>query len=106
MSIEPINPHYNGLSPAQAERLAFFIEECGEAIQAACKVLRHGYESFDPTRTDAISNRQALAEEIGHVRAAMHLLHIANDIDASRERVATIIKVKRVRQWMHHQSEG
>jgi len=41
--------HFNGLSPAEAERLALLAEECGEVVQAVCKVLRHGYESTNPT---------------------------------------------------------
>lgn len=95
--------HFNGLTPAEAERLAFLIEECGEVIQAACKILRHGYESFNPTRDSDVSNRHALAIELGHVRAAMYLLHNAADINASQDRVAALLKIKSVRQWMHHQ---
>jgi NTP pyrophosphatase (non-canonical NTP hydrolase) len=61
--------HFNQLSPAEAERLAFLIEECGEVIQAASKVLRHGYESFDPTIPihERLTNRGALARELGDV---------------------------------------
>ena len=38
-----MSSHFNKLTPAQAERLAILIEECGEVIQAATKILRHGY---------------------------------------------------------------
>ena len=41
--------HFNGLSESEQERLSILIEECGEVVQAACKILRHGYESFNQT---------------------------------------------------------
>ncbi len=56
--------HFNGLHPAEAERLALLIEECGEVVQAASKVLRHGYKSYDPTVRGGPDNQEALAKEI------------------------------------------
>ncbi len=32
--------HFNELTPAEAERLAYLAEECGEAIQIIGKILR------------------------------------------------------------------
>lgn len=45
--------HFNQLKPSEAERLACLIEECGEVIQAAGKILRHGYKSegYDTSRS-------------------------------------------------------
>lgn len=40
--------HFNGLTPAEAERLALLSEELGEAQQAIGKILRHGYDSSNP----------------------------------------------------------
>lgn len=40
--------HFNGLSPAEAERLAILAEECSEVVQKVCKTLRNGYESTHP----------------------------------------------------------
>lgn len=40
--------HFNGLTPAEAERLAMLSEECGEVIQIIGKILRHGYDSYHP----------------------------------------------------------
>jgi hypothetical protein len=37
--------NFNGLAPAETERLALLLEELGEAQQAIGKILRHGYES-------------------------------------------------------------
>lgn len=95
--------HFNGLTPAEAERLAFLAEEAAEVAQAAMKVLRHGYESDDPTSANGPNNREALQQEIGHVIAAFRLMIQAEDIrytpleaEAERKRVS-------VRRWMHHQ---
>ena len=55
--------HFNGLTPAQAERLAMLIEECGEVIHIAGKILRHGYDSYHPAdRT--VTNRELLGREL------------------------------------------
>lgn len=99
--------HFNNLSDAEAERLALFIEECGEAIQAACKVLRHGYQSFDPTvaRKDRITNRGALAKEMGDVRAAMIML-CQHDIDKAQVHGWAEQKLKSVKRWLHHQDDS
>ena len=97
--------HFNALSPAEAERLAFLIEECGEVIQAASKILRHGYDSFNPTLDADVSNRDRLTIELGQVRAAMYLLHTSGDINEHREKVATLTKIRSVRHGMHHQPE-
>jgi len=95
--------HFNNLSDAEAERLALFIEECGEAIQAACKVLRHGYQSFDPTvsRKHRITNRGALAKEMGDVRAAMIML-CQHDIHKPVVHKYAEEKLESVKKWLHH----
>jgi len=55
--------HFNGLTPAQAERLAMLAEECGEVIQIIGKILRHGYDSYHPQDRTA-TNRQLLGREL------------------------------------------
>lgn len=62
-------PFSNGLSPAQAERLAMLAEECGEVIQVIGKILRHGYASYHPDQQGTpakhrFTNRQALGAEL------------------------------------------
>lgn len=58
--------HFNKLSPAEAERLAILIEECSEVIQAAVKILRHGYESGMPDYIySCLTNRETLERELG-----------------------------------------
>jgi hypothetical protein len=55
----------NGLTPAQLERLAFLSEELGEAQQAIGKIVRHGYDSYNPLVLTNSNNREDLEKEIG-----------------------------------------
>lgn len=72
---------FNKLSAAEAERLALLMEECGEVIQAAGKILRHGYESRHAEGKDhGHSNREILQRELGDVRAALALMVKAGDV--------------------------
>ena len=96
-----MKPFSNGLTPAEAERLAWLLEEMGEAQQAIGKVLRHGYESRHPD--GGPSNREHLTEEIGHVRAAITLLVGEKDVSGVRVVMAMEAKLHRVWRWLHHQ---
>jgi len=97
-----MEPYFNKLTPAEAERLALLIEECGEVIQAATKVLRHGYASWHP---DAMQqdNRSELAKEIGHAMNAVEMLVNEGDIDQATTNVAWNRKKSTIAQWLHHQ---
>ena len=95
--------HCNSLSPAEAERLAFLAEECAEVIMAVGKILRHGYESYNPDVDGHVGNRVALALEMGDVRAAMIMLCNAGDIEKSCVHGRADEKLETVRKWMHHQ---
>jgi NTP pyrophosphatase (non-canonical NTP hydrolase) len=96
--------HFNGLRPDEAERLAFLLEELGEAQHAIGKVLRHGYASTNPNEINFPSNRERLEDELGDILAAIRLLVDAGDlrerwIDGARD-----LKLKSVARWMHHQA--
>lgn len=99
MSADPYP--FNQLTPAEAERLALLIEECGEVIQAACKILRHGYESRHPTTL--IHNRADLEKELGDLQAALLLLVRADDIDFEHVEMFRDDKIANVRRYLHHQ---
>jgi hypothetical protein len=96
--------HFNQLTPGEDERLALFIEECGEAIHAAAKILRHGFGSVDPTLPpeERTTNRSALAKEMGDIRASMEIL-FRTDIDRSLVEWAMDDKLSTVSKWLHHQ---
>lgn len=98
--------HGNGLTEAEAERLALLVEECGEVIQAAAKVLRHGWDSRHPNAIDGPTNRQQLEKEVGHMRQAVGMMLHAEDLGATAMRDALIKKAGSISQWLHHQRVG
>jgi hypothetical protein len=98
---ENSNVPFNNLSPAEAERLAVLIEEMAEAIQAACKILRHGYENSHPDGGQ--TNRQSLERELGDARLAMLLMTDSNDVEAMNIHEWAVSKDKTIWQYLHHQ---
>lgn len=93
--------HFNGLSPAQAERLALLAEEMGEALQAIGKVLRHGYRSTHPDFPNGPNNRDVLEREIGDVLCALRLLW-GYDLNYTNSDERAEIKAETVQKYLHH----
>lgn len=102
-SPSPRAEHFNELTPAEAERLAFLIEECGEVIQAAAKILRHGYESYDPTDNSKGTNRDMLGRELGNVDAVISLLQRGGDYQSKRLTEGARAKLRSLQHYAHHQ---
>ncbi len=101
-------PHFNQLTPAEAERLSLLLEECGEVIQVIGKIQRHGYDSAHPDRPD-VSNKALLAFEVGHVLAAMDMLldqsRGLTDINGGLVERSRAKKARsyRAKKYLHHQ---
>lgn len=95
--------HFNELSEAETERLAIVIEECGEVIQAGCKILRHGYESHNPLVSNRKTNRESLAREIGDLLHAVNRLTECNDVDARMVGDRARSKPEHIKPYLHHQ---
>lgn len=93
--------HFNGLTPAEAERLALLLEEMGEAQQAIGKILRHGYESRHPS--GGPTNRENLEREIADVRAIIELMIRAEDIEQLVIDQFVVNKAEKVKPYLHHQ---
>ncbi len=97
----------NNLSPAEVERLVLLIEESGEIIQAATKILRHGYESTHPDKPHR-TNRMDLEKEIGHFNIALVLMtqSIVEDgtIDLNLEHInnSEYEKSLSISKYLHH----
>lgn len=99
-----MDEHFNGLTPAETERLAILVEECAEVQAIACKVLRHGYSSFNPTLKDSRTNRGELSREIGHLMNAVKMM-IEKDILEMDIQFHQDRKAETIAQWLHHQGE-
>ena len=87
------------LKPAELERLALLMEECGEVVQSISKIMRHGYSSAGYT------NRADLEKEIGDVLAAVCLMAAGGDIDMEHVVAFKHKKLADVRQYLHHQED-
>jgi len=94
----------NRLSPAEAERLALLLEECGEVQQVIGKILRHGYDSRHPD--GGPTNRGLLAAEIGDIHCAGTMLIEAGDVSEQAVRDAAAAKRRRIGKYLHHQWEA
>lgn len=94
---------FNGLTPAQAERLFYLLEELGEVQQAIGKILRHGYMSYDPTKDEMprTTNRMMLERELGDVERAVHMLVDAGDVNP--DHINAIAAKGPPSKYMHHQ---
>lgn len=95
-----MSEHFNKLSPAEAERLAYLLEEMGEAQQAIGKILRHGYNSRDPTNPNHKGNRCDLEREIVDVLGAIELMYKKGDI--LKQSINDMVDMKTYK-YMHHQ---
>ncbi len=91
--------HFNGLTPAEAERLAYLIEECGEVITAATKILRHGYGSHNADAPGRGDNRVQLTREIDDALGAIARLAEAGDVLPNLNNM----NPRKGQQYMHHQ---
>jgi NTP pyrophosphatase (non-canonical NTP hydrolase) len=93
----------NELTDAEAERLAVLLEEMGEAQQCIGKILRHGYESYNPvTRTDR-TNRRELEQELGDVTFAIQQLANARDVSKLGIEMRVTDKAAKIKPYLHHQ---
>lgn len=93
-------PHFNGLSPAEAERLAYLIEELGEAQQAVGKILRHGYDSHNPDAPQLGDNRVQLTKELVDVAGAIARMASAGDVPLH---ILSDANPNKGARYMHHQ---
>lgn len=98
-----ITSHFNELTEAQQERLVILMEECNEVAQIACKILRHGYESYDPNDVSRVSNRKLLETEIGHVRVAIDGMTESSDVFMPAVMDSMAAKRVSIRKYLHHQ---
>lgn len=89
---------------AEQERLVLLAEELAEATQAVAKILRHGWESSNPSLPQGKrrTNRQELEQELGDVLAAIRVMQQAGDITPPAVKSACASKLVRAQAYLHH----
>jgi NTP pyrophosphatase (non-canonical NTP hydrolase) len=94
--------HFNQLTPAEAERLALLLEECGEVVHMIGKIQRHGYSSYSPNDPEKRTNRHLLELELGDLTSAIERLTRSKDIN---ERALSWRVVEKTTgcKYLHHQ---
>lgn len=65
------------------------------------KILRHGFNSTDPTQDVAPTNRLLLAKELGDLQAAVALMTRNGDLDADEIASYAKDKLRRMTPWLH-----
>ena len=93
----------NRLNQSELERLALLSEELGETQQAIGKILRHGYQSYNPYSAVRTTNRTDLEKELGDVLFAVDLMVGNKDIAEQNIIIAKNQKAKKVFQFLHYQ---
>ncbi len=93
---------FNGLTPAEHERIALLMEEMGEAIQVCGKILRHGYLNHHPDNPDEF-NRMLLEKELGDVAYAVWLMCDNKDVDQEAINSRMMAKGQSIGKYLHHQ---
>ena len=87
------------LTEAEAERLHWLIQEAGEVVQAATKVLIHGKHSRHPN--GGPTNIERLEDEIGNLYAAVGLMF--QEADTSPHMINRMI-ARKIHEpfYLHH----
>jgi NTP pyrophosphatase (non-canonical NTP hydrolase) len=95
--------HFNCLSPAEDERLAKLAEECAEVVKACMKIMRHGYDRYNPDVRGALeeSNREHLQCELLDVLIAVARMSKNGDIEIATDEVEVALRTSG--RYMHHQ---
>lgn len=97
--------HLPELQYDELERLAILAEECAEVIQVVGKIVRHGFDSYNPNDSDRTRNRQLLETELGHVQYAIRMMNSQGAGDVSTSAIIESQKKKAVsiKKYLHHQ---
>jgi len=96
----------NGLTDAEEERLECLAEEAGEIVQAAMKVLRHGYASYHPDDPQRITNRVKLGAEIGNLKFVLGRMETLCDLSIDDILAGVVSKAEHWPIYTHHQEES
>lgn len=92
--------HFNGLTPAEAERLAMLAEEAAKVVQVVGKILRHGYASYHPDNP-SLTNRVLLMNELADFNAVQLLMEGSGDVFRTGDEIENAMTRKLT--YTHHQ---
>jgi len=98
-----VGGHHCGLMPDELERLAILNEEFSEVQKIVSKIIRHGYDSFNPDGDPSRSNRDLLEEELGHAMHAVEMLCRNEDVDRSEVAEYQAQRSMSIQKYLHHQ---
>lgn len=102
------NPELNSrnlqVNPSELERLALLSEELGEVQQIIGKIIRHGYESYNPFDGHHTTNRSLLENELGDVFYAIDLIISRSDVNLHHILSYKKNKQATVEQYLHYNS--
>ena len=94
--------HFNGLTPAEAERLAMLAEEAAEVIQVVGKILRHGYSGYNPDEPN-LDNRVLLMNELADFNSVQLLMEGSGDVFRTGDEIERVLARKLT--YTHHQAK-
>ncbi len=92
------------MTPDQHERLSMLLEEAGEVVQICGKILRNGYDSYNPFDENKTTNKDLLEKELTDLYVIMDKMNAYYDInlDLNQARLDKIWKKKL--KWTHNQN--
>lgn len=94
----------SNLTPQEQEALIVLVEECGEVIQAASKMLRHGAQATDYTASlpRHYDNAGHLEREITHVFAAVAICDELGLVGRFNLDEQVRDKLRSMQPYLHH----
>lgn len=93
---------FNKLTEAELERLALLNEDCAEVMHIVSKIIRHGYESTDPTKKDSPTNRKLLEKEMGDLEWSLNFMKRVDDVFALQIIEHRARREFEVGKYLHH----
>jgi hypothetical protein len=96
-------PHFNGLTPAEQERLVMLDEEAKEVGGKVSKTLRHGPYSHNPDKPKDGSNMRQLQNEVTDFFAVLHMMIEAGDPIRLPTAIEIDAAIQRKLRYAHHQ---
>lgn len=91
------------LTPAQIERLVILVEEASEVQQIAMKILRHGYESYNPLDPTGTPNRNLLEKELGDLHFSIFMMAKNGDLKLDIVMLNSRLRKKTITKYLHHE---